>query len=83
VPWETCASCWGSPSRTTLRAACATGDGVGERDLAGLVDEQDVDGLALVLPRPVPRGGGHEPKGPPSSGSSEGRRPAQTTRALA
>jgi hypothetical protein len=38
-------------------------DGIGQRDLARLVDEQDVDRAARVLARPVPRGRGVDEDG--------------------
>ena len=43
VPCSTCASCCGSPTSTRFRAAGAHRERVGERDLAGLVDEQVVE----------------------------------------
>ena len=42
VPWLTCGSCCGSPSRSRLAAADGDGDGVGQTELAGLVDHQQV-----------------------------------------
>ena len=44
---RTCGSCCGSPSSTRLRAAVPIGDGVGERDLAGFVDEEVVERLSI------------------------------------
>ena len=48
--WLTCGSCCGSPSSTTLVGAGRDGDGGGERELPGLVDEERAELLA-VLPR--------------------------------
>ena len=49
------------------------GDGVGEGELAGLVDDQHVDGLAHVLARPEPGGAADEwPTSPASSASRAG-----------
>ncbi len=41
---ETCGSWFGSPRRTTESAAAATAADIRQRELAGLVDEEDVDG---------------------------------------
>ena len=53
VGWS---SCCGSPSRTIDPRRRATRERVGERELAGLVDEQDVDrAAAQLLARPQSR----------------------------
>ena len=61
LPWSGWSSCCGSPSRTRLSAAPGDGDHVRERDLAGLVDEQDVDrtrpSSATPTATPSPRRG--------------------------
>ena len=49
-PCATWASCWGSPSSTRLRARRRHRQRVGQRHLAGLVDQQRVD-RALACPR--------------------------------
>ena len=56
TPCETWASWSGSPSRTRLRAAVADRERVGERDLAGLVDEEVVERL-VACPRGEQPGG--------------------------
>ena len=57
-PWSGWSSCCGSPSSTIERVAPRHRQHVGERHLARLVDEEDIDHLVALPRRPQPGGAG-------------------------
>ena len=60
APCETCASWFGSPSNTRLRAAVPTASASASANLSAFIDEQRVDVLVELLAREQERRAGKE-----------------------
>ena len=83
TPWVTIGSWFGSPMRTIDRAQRPDRDRVGERHLARLVDEQDVEGAVELGTGEQPAGPGDDVDGPGGEGVADfavARRPGSRPR---